>query len=107
MNNAITRWMQFVVKSAWRNFNDATDSLHGLGNDPTYNAESCFETFPFPWLAGEEHKDDPRVQAMAQAAKELGEQRHRWLNAGLTLSPLIIVISFHEVPGWLARQFGI
>jgi hypothetical protein len=23
-------------------------SMHGVGNDPTYNAKSCFETFPFP-----------------------------------------------------------
>ena len=23
-------------------------SRHGVGNDPTYNARSCFETFPFP-----------------------------------------------------------
>ncbi len=22
--------------------------MHGVGNDPTYNAKSCFETFPFP-----------------------------------------------------------
>jgi len=26
----------------------ATCSWHGVGNDPTYNAMSCFETFPFP-----------------------------------------------------------
>ena len=22
--------------------------MHGVGNDPTYNAKSCFETYPFP-----------------------------------------------------------
>ncbi len=26
----------------------ANASMHGVGNDPTYNAKSCFETFPFP-----------------------------------------------------------
>ena len=26
----------------------AQASMHGVGNDPTYNAKSCFETFPFP-----------------------------------------------------------
>lgn len=26
----------------------ANASRHGVGNDPTYNAKSCFETFPFP-----------------------------------------------------------
>ena len=26
----------------------ANASMHGIGNDPTYNTASCFETFPFP-----------------------------------------------------------
>ncbi len=26
----------------------ATSSRHGVGNDPTYNNTTCFETFPFP-----------------------------------------------------------
>jgi hypothetical protein len=26
----------------------AQASMHGVGNDPNYNAKSCFETFPFP-----------------------------------------------------------
>jgi restriction-modification enzyme MmeI-like protein len=58
-------------------------SRHGDGGEggrPVYNAESCFETFPFPWAPGAEPKDDPRVQAIGQAAKELVEQRDRWLN---------------------------
>lgn len=47
----------------------------------TYASSSrTFETFRFPWAPGEEPKDDPRVQAIAQAAKELVEQRDRWLN---------------------------
>jgi type II restriction/modification system DNA methylase subunit YeeA len=62
-----------------------TSPRHGVGNDPTYNAESCFETFPFPWPPGEEPKDDPRVEAIAQAAGALVEMRDRWLKAeGLT-----------------------
>ena len=32
-------------------------------------------------LTPQEPKDDPRVQAIGQAAKELVEQRDRWLNA--------------------------
>ena len=43
--------------------------------------ERTFETFPFPWAPGVEPKDDPRIGAIAQAAKELVEQRDRWLNA--------------------------
>jgi type II restriction/modification system DNA methylase subunit YeeA len=46
-----------------------------------YTPNSIFETFPFPWAPGKEPTDDPRVQAIAQAAKELVEQRDRWLNA--------------------------
>ena len=46
-----------------------------------YTPSSTFETFPFPWAPGKEPKDDPRVQAIAQATKELVEQRDRWLNA--------------------------
>jgi hypothetical protein len=52
-----------------------------------YTPTTTFETFPFPWPPGKEPKDDPRVQAIAQAAKELVEQRDRWLNADLTPGP--------------------
>jgi hypothetical protein len=52
-----------------------------------YTPTSTFETFPFPWPPGKEPREDPRVQAIAQAAKELVEQRERWLKADLTPSP--------------------
>jgi len=63
----------------------ANASMHGVGNDPTYNAKSCFETFPFP-------KDFPlRSSAssavkdfdfgeIAKAANRLDELRNNWLN---------------------------
>ena len=57
-----------------------TSSRHGVGNDPTYNSTTCFETFPFPWPPGDEPLEDPRVQAIAAAAKDLVEKRDRWLN---------------------------
>lgn len=60
----------------------ATASMHGVGNDPTYNAKSCFETFPFP--EGLTPKDNPDLHpfgnAIAQAAKRLNELRENWLN---------------------------
>jgi type II restriction/modification system DNA methylase subunit YeeA len=62
----------------------ATSSRHGVGNDPTYNNSTCFETFPFPWPPAHEPHDDPRVQAIAQAARELVEKRDRWLAEGAT-----------------------
>jgi len=46
-----------------------------------YSQTMTFETFPFPWPPGAEPKDDPRVKAIAQASRELVEQRDRWLNA--------------------------
>ena len=62
----------------------ANVSYHGDGSEggrPTYTPSTCLETFPFPWVPGKEPKDDARLQAIAQAAKELVEQRDRWLVA--------------------------
>jgi type II restriction/modification system DNA methylase subunit YeeA len=72
------------VHAVW---SDKQGSRHGVGNDLTYNISACFGTFPFPWAPGAEPKDDPRVQAIARVAKELVEQRERWLNADLTPGP--------------------
>ncbi|MBE7432415.1 MAG: class I SAM-dependent DNA methyltransferase [Anaerolineales bacterium] len=52
-----------------------------------YTPTSTFETFPLPYPPGKEKQNDPKVKAIAQAAKELVEQRDRWLNADLTPSP--------------------
>ena len=51
-----------------------------LEDRPRYTPTTSFETFPFPWTPGKEPKKDARVKAIAQAAKELVEQRDRWLN---------------------------
>ncbi len=63
----------------------ANASWHGVGNDPTYNAASCFETFPFPTsltpnIPAVDYESDPRAQAIAQAAQRLNELRENWLN---------------------------
>ncbi|OGT88111.1 MAG: DNA methyltransferase [Gammaproteobacteria bacterium RIFOXYD12_FULL_61_37] len=62
----------------------AKASRHGVGNDPTYNAASCFGTFPFPEgltpdLKPEEYTN-PQAEAIAQAARRLNELRENWLN---------------------------
>ncbi|HEU5015579.1 MAG TPA: DNA methyltransferase, partial [Roseiflexaceae bacterium] len=57
----------------------ATSSRHGVGNDPTYNNTTCFETFPFPWPPGHEPHSDPRIAAIAEAARDLVQQRDAWL----------------------------
>jgi type II restriction/modification system DNA methylase subunit YeeA len=62
-----------------------TCSWHGVGNDPTYNAASCFETFPFPEgltpnIPAADYADNPHAQAIASAARRLVELRDAWLN---------------------------
>ena len=52
-----------------------------LEDRPRYTPTTSFETFPFPWPPGKEPASDPRVQAIAQAAKELNELRENWLKA--------------------------
>ena len=52
----------------------ANASMHGVGNAPTHNAESCFETFAVPM------PDHEQTTAIARAAKLLNDKRERWLN---------------------------
>jgi len=62
-----------------------TCSWHGVGNDPTYNAASCFETFPFPTglspnIHARNYASDSRARRIAAASKELVDLREAWLN---------------------------
>lgn len=80
-----------------------TASWHGVGNDPTYNTESCFETFPFPEgltpnLPAADCADDPRAQTIATAAAELNRLREAWLNP-----PDLVRIEPEVVPGYPDR----
>jgi len=52
----------------------------GVGNDPSYSSSRTFLTFAAPWKPREEPAEDPRLDAVAAAAGELTERRHRWLN---------------------------
>ena len=82
-----------------------TSSRHGVGNDPTYNNSSCFETFPFPWPPGREPAGDPRVEAIAQAARLLVEQRDAWLNppgeSEAELKKRTLTNLYNQRPDWL------
>ncbi len=51
-----------------------------LEDRPRYTPTTTFETFPFPWPPGQEPTDDPKVQAIAEAARALVEKRDAWLN---------------------------
>lgn len=83
----------------------AKASRHGVGNDPTYNNEDCFETFPFPWPPRSEPSGDPKVQAIAEAARELVSKRDAWLNPpGTTLAQLkdrTLTALYNQRPSWL------
>lgn len=62
-----------------------TCSWHGVGNDPTYNAASCFETFPFPEgltpnIPAASYAANTHAIAIAEAARRLVELRDNWLN---------------------------
>jgi hypothetical protein len=51
-----------------------------LEDRPHYTPTSTFETFPLPWPPGEEPKGDPRIEAIAEAARRLDQLRRSWLN---------------------------
>ncbi|CAG9933756.1 DUF559 domain-containing protein [Candidatus Nitrotoga arctica] len=65
----------------------ANSSKHGDGDEggrPTYNAKSCFETFPFPEgltpnLEPAEYSN-PAAAEIAASAQELNKLRETWLN---------------------------
>jgi type II restriction/modification system DNA methylase subunit YeeA len=85
------------------NWSLATCSWHGVGNDPTYNAQSCFETFPFPDgltpdIPAPDYARDRRAQKIAAVAARLNELRENWLN------PSDLVVREPEVvPGYPDR----
>jgi type II restriction/modification system DNA methylase subunit YeeA len=70
-----------------------------------YTPTSTFETFPFPWPPGQEPKDDPRVEAIAAAARELAQRRDHWLHpegaAEEELKKRTLTNLYNEHPTWL------
>lgn len=76
-----------------------------LEDRPRYTPSTTFETFPFPWPPGKEPQDDPRVQAIAAAAKELVELRDAWLNPsdifGAELNKRTLTNLYNARPDWL------
>ena len=70
-----------------------------------YSQTMTFETFPFPWPPGKEPKNDPRVKAIAAAAKELVQLRDNWLNppkaSEADLKKRTLTNLYNERPTWL------
>jgi len=63
-----------------------------LEDRPRYTPSTTFETFPFPEgltpdLPASSYADDPRAQAIAEAAKRLNELRENWLNPPDLVTP--------------------
>ena len=71
-----------------------------------YTPSSTFETFPLPWPPGEEPSDAPRVDAIAQAARELVGRRDAWLNPPGASEPELrkrtLTNLYNARPTWLA-----
>ncbi|SPF44740.1 conserved hypothetical protein [Candidatus Sulfotelmatobacter kueseliae] len=84
----------------------ATCSWHGVGNDPTYNNTTCFETFPFPWPPGHEPEKSLLVEAIVRAARQLVERRDAWLNppgaSAEELKTRTLTNLYNAYPAWLA-----
>ena len=76
-----------------------------LEDRPRYTPTTTFETFPFPWPPGCEPAGDPHVEAIARAARELVEQRDRWLNpegaSEAELKRRTLTNLYNERPSWL------
>lgn len=70
-----------------------------------YTPTTCFETLPFPWPPGKEPKDDVRVEAIAQAARQLVAKRDAWLNppgaSEAELKKRTLTNLYNQRPTWL------
>jgi len=84
----------------------STCSWMGVGNDPSYNSATTFETFPFPWPPGSESQDSPQVQAIAEASRVLVAKRDAWLNppdaSEADLKARTLTRLYNARPAWLA-----
>jgi type II restriction/modification system DNA methylase subunit YeeA len=78
-----------------------------LEDRPSYNSDTTFETFPFPWPPGHEPKDSPLVEAIAEAARELVAKRDAWLNppdaSADELKRRTLTNLYNARPAWLVE----
>ncbi|MFH1085903.1 MAG: type IIL restriction-modification enzyme MmeI, partial [Chloroflexota bacterium] len=77
-----------------------------LEDRPCYTSSVTFDAYPFPWPPGLEPAGDPRVLAIAAAAKELVAKRDAWLNppgaSVAELRPRTLTNLYNQRPSWLA-----
>ncbi|MGI8910884.1 MAG: class I SAM-dependent DNA methyltransferase [Rubrobacteraceae bacterium] len=78
-----------------------------LEDRPRYTPTTCFETFPLPWPPGEEPDGDPRVEAIAEAARRLDGLRRNWLDpegaSEAELKKRTLTNLYNASPTWLAN----
>ncbi len=78
-----------------------------LESRPRYTPDSTFDTFPFPWPPSKEPAEDPRVRAIAEAARELVRLRDAWLNPpGIPEADLrdkTLTKLYNQRPTWLSN----
>ncbi|MDP9362880.1 MAG: hypothetical protein M3Q10_01395 [Chloroflexota bacterium] len=78
-----------------------------LEDRPRYTPTTCFETFPLPWPPGREPWRDPRLHAVAAAARDLDDRRRAWLDpegAGpAELKARTLTNLYNQRPAWLAN----
>jgi len=76
-----------------------------LEDRPRYTPTSTFETFLFPWAPGHEPAGDPRVEAIAAAARDLVAARDAWLAGAaypdLPLEKRTLTTLYNIRPDWL------
>lgn len=76
-----------------------------LEDRPRYTPTTTFETFPFPYPPNAEPPDEPKMQAIATAARELVQKRNNWLNpdgaSAAELKQRTLTNLYNERPTWL------
>ncbi len=95
--------LQSTMHEVWARAN--APQLRDAVSGTRYTLTTTFETYPFPWPPGREPAGDPRVEAIAQAARELVEQRDAWLNppgaSEAELKKRTLTNLYNQRPAWL------
>jgi hypothetical protein len=68
-----------------------------------YTPSTTFETYPFPWVPGQEPKDESNLVKISEAAKRLNEKRESWLNPHPAQTGVRRTLTrlYNEDPQWL------
>jgi hypothetical protein len=73
---------------------------HGVGNDPTSNTSTGFETFALPWFPNKKpgvgHEHWPVWEQLDTASRELNEQRERWLIPPEWIEPVSTLVDIRD-----------